>query len=334
VTVARSSSLTTERLQELRDRLRGGMICSPFEFVRRLDIAGDTAMFVERVTRPLPADDDLRLTCRLRSGVEVAVLGERLAWDSAFFGYNVAKLDGIFPLDTQEPHYLHDYAPAVRALLDAAASKQMTYLFASVDARDIATLQALGDAGFVLIETRLFYHRSLEDYESPERYPVRAATAADVEPLAAAARDTINPYDRFHADPFVRGADADRLMTRWIEASIREGFADIVLVPDSPAPKAFVTVRYHRDKWARWGLHLGQPVFSAVSPEFKGWYRKLISESHYHLRDIGAQHSYMTTQPTNAAVLWIWEQLGYHYAKTEHIMRKLLGSGGPAARTV
>jgi dTDP-4-amino-4,6-dideoxy-D-galactose acyltransferase len=95
-------------------------------------------------------------------------------------------------------------------------------------------------------------------------------------------------------------------------------------VPDCQAPKAFVTVRYHQDKWDHWGLRLGQPVFSAVSSEFKGWYRKLISESHHHLRDVGAQHVYMTTQPTNAAVLWIWEQLGYHYAKTEHILRKIL----------
>jgi dTDP-4-amino-4,6-dideoxy-D-galactose acyltransferase len=326
------TSLDVIDLQRLRQLIPAAMICSPYEFVRRIDVAGDTALFVERATRPLAPEDDLRLACRLPSGVEVAVLAERLIWDSTFFGYNVARLDGIFALEAS-PHQFRDYGPAVSALLETAGAKDITYLFASVDARDISALQALGDAGFALIESRLFYHRTLEDWTSDERYDVRVATPSDVEVLSTTARDTVNPYDRFHADPFVCGADADRLMCKWVDASIRDGFADVVFVPNCSAPKAFVTVRHHQDKWHRWGLRLGQPVLSAVSPEFKGWYRKLISESHYYLREVGAQHVYMTTQPTNAAVLWIWEQLGYHYAKTEHVLRKVLRPALRSPRT-
>ena len=102
-----------------------------------------------------------------------------------------------------------------------------------------------------------------------------------------------------------------------------EGFADVTFVPDAPQPKAFCTVRYHKDKWERWGLRLAQPVFSAVAPEFKGWYRKLISEITCHLIEQGAQHAFMTTQSTNSAVVWTWESLGYRYGKAEHILRRI-----------
>jgi hypothetical protein len=135
----------------------------------------------------------------------------------------------------------------------------------------------------------------------------------------------VNPYDRFHADPFISKVDADRLMSKWVEASILEGFADITFVPDvTQQPRAFCTVRYHKAKWDRWRLRLSQPVFSAVGTEFKGWYKKLISEICYHLKELGAQHAYMATQATNSAVVWTWESLGYRYGKSEHILRKII----------
>ena len=298
---------------------------SPFDFVRRLDVQADREMLIDRLMSDLPAADDLRFVTRRSGASEVAVFAQKLAWDSRFFGYPIARLDGIFPLQPAAASAA-DYRAAVDALLDLATARSVTYLFATVDARDVATLRALGETGFAVIETRLYYHRALEEYTHEQRYPVRPATAADVEPLSRAARDAVNPYDRFHADPFIAKQDADRLMCKWVEASIAEGFADITFVPDVPKPPtAFCTVRYHRDKWERWGLRLAQPVFSAVSPEFKGWYRKLISEISYHLKEAGAQHAYMTTQATNSPVVWTWESLGYRYGKCEHILRKLLG---------
>ncbi len=311
-------------LQELRNRLPGALVRSPLEFVPRIDVAADTAMFVDRVTRPLPAEDDLRLLHRRPSGAEVVVLAERLPWDSAFFGYHVARLDGVYPLHADRPQDWTGYAPALQALLEVATAKDITYLFTHVDARDTTTLEALRVAGFIQIEARVFYHRRLDADEGNERYDVRVATPADIESLSATARTTVNPHDRFHADPFITREDADRLMGKWVEASILEAFADVTIVPDTEVPTAFCTVRYHRDKWDRWRVRLSQPVFSAVGRDSRGWYRKLISEIHYHLKHIGAEHSYLTTQQQNTAVVRSWERLGYQYAKTECVLRAVL----------
>ena len=48
------------------------------------------------------------------------------------------------------------------------------------------------------------------------------------------------------------------------------------------------------------------------------------SQIHYHLKYIGAEHSYLTTQQQNTAVARSWEKLGYHYAKTEYVLRTVL----------
>src|SRR5689334_22646079 len=97
------------------------MVRSPYDFIDGIDTGGDLALFTERVLRPLTPDDDLRLVCRLPSGTDVVVLAERLPWDSDFFGYAVARLDGIYALDPA-PESL-DFRAAVEALLEVAASR-------------------------------------------------------------------------------------------------------------------------------------------------------------------------------------------------------------------
>ena len=310
-------------LQDRCEALARAMPRSPFDFVPGLDVTSDRRLFVDRATRPILPRDDLRCIHRLPSGAEIAVIAERLPWDSTFFGYDVGRLDAVLALDAGSQDD-EDLQGAVTALLQTATTRQITYLFASVDARDASLLAVLTRAGFTTIETRVCYHRSLAGYDARERYGVRIATAADVSSLSVAAREAVNPFDRFHADPFIPRGDADRLMARWVEASILDGFADATLVPDVPSPKAFCTVRYHRDRWDAWGVRLSQPVFSAVSAEYRGWYRKLLSEIHYHLIGVGAQHVYLTTQEQNRPVRRTWEKLGYRQAKTEYILRIVL----------
>ena len=310
-------------MDRLRDLLTGSLRGSPLAFIRRINVEADRELQVQKLTASEGPDVDLCFIHTPRPGLETAVVARTLAWDSNFFGYTVARLDGVFPLHGQQAS-VDDHRSAVTALLDRARAAGVTYLFAIVDPRDTGLLQALGELGFPTIETRVYYHRELDDYEYRKRFAVRAATPSDVPLLSAAARDTVNPFDRFHADPFVTRAQADRMMATWVEASIVSGFADITLVPDVEEPRAFCTVKYHRDKWDRWGLAVAQPVFSAVAPEFKGWYPKLISEVSYHLRAQGARHAFMTTQSTNSAVISTWESLGYRYGRSEHILRKVL----------
>ncbi len=312
-------------LNRIRAILGENLPWSPFDFIREISVTGDKALYLDRLTASISPQNDLRFICVQSDGAELAVFAEKLEWDTEFFGYGVARLNGIFPLAAPyfRPHA--EYAEALQTLLELARQRGVRYLFGYIDPRDLATLRALGQMSFALIETRAYYHMDIRQYEYKERFAVRPATRDDIPALGQTASQAVNLYDRFHADPFISSTDAARLMHKWVAASICEGFADITMVPDVAQPMAFSTVRYHMDKWSHWGFKLAQSaVLTAVAAEFRGWYRKIASEVNYHLRDLGVEHVYLGTQVTNKAVIWVLEGLGYRFGKSELIFRIVL----------
>ena len=289
---------------------------SPHDFVQTISVEEDRKMFIEHATRDLEAENDLRFIYNNKDGT-IALLAERLPWDSGFFGFPIARLNAIVLVSASSNVTPETYPRAVAELLRELAARRIRYLFCAVDARDLAMMSALGRSRFSLIETRLFYHRALVDVDNV-RFACRLATADDVPALAKAASETINPYDRFHADPMLRGK-ADELMETWIKASVTGGFADATVVPDSTNPGAFCTIKYHREKWSRWGVKLAQVVLIVSSVEFKGWFYKILAEVHHHLKQVGAEHCFYSTQIANRASVRVAEKHGYRCGRGEHI---------------
>lgn len=317
--------LTAERTaQQIVEGLVGGNLESPHTYIRGLDAGYDRSVHYAQLARQLPAEDDYRY--RFGAGdQERWVLLERLPWDSEFFSRGIARLNAVVrPMAA--PSLRADVtldAAAISATLLIAAEQGISYVFSTANAVDLPSIRALSATGFELIETRCHYHMPLKG-PPEQRHATRLATAEDVPSLARAAREMINHYDRFHADPEIPAQDADRLMEQWVRASILDGFADATLVPDVPSPEAFCTAKYHQQHWSGWNLKLAQPVLSAVSPRHKGWYVRIISELNEHLRQTGAEHSFLITQATNNAVIRCWEKLGYQFGKCEHVFRKTI----------
>ena len=311
--------------EELKALFVGGLRRSPLDFIRELDPSGDRRVWLDELTRPRHLDYDLSFGLNVDGVGVVAVFAEVLPWDSQFFGLKVARLNAVVLAADPTYQVLTNLDGVVDELLQRCRQRNVAYLFAPVDARDVALARSLGGSGFQLIESRLYYHRSLLDFAHPERYDTRLADENDIEPLAEVAAKSVNPYDRFHADPLFFGEAADRLMRRWVYASICEGFADGVMVPNVPKPGAFLTFKTHRERWKTWGRGIGQAPFGAVNAAFRGWYMKLISEICYHLQAIGAEHFYMVSQATNKAVVRCWEKLGLRYGKNVLVFRAVLG---------
>lgn len=320
-----SSLLQSHTESDLRLGIANAMVESPHAFIRGLDQSYDLKIMLDMWLSPLIETDDLRFRFTRSDGIERWVLMERLTWDSEFFGRGMARLNAV--IDPGTPATLRSdvtaSTQAVQSALAEARARGIDYVFCPVSPNDLPSIRVLSGCGFELIETRCHYQRSLTTSPT-QRYAARIATPDDIPSLAHAARTMVNPYDRFHADPAVSEANANRLMEQWVEASITGGFADVTIVPDCDQPEAFCTAKYHREHWAGWGIKLSQPILSAVAPRHKGWYVKIISELDEHLRSIGAEHSFLVTQITNKAVIRSWEKLGYGFGKGEHIFRKLL----------
>lgn len=311
-------------LRALLPTLTESLPWSPHDYVDGLSLAGDRQMEAERLLRPIAPELDLRFL-HAGPGGEQLVLAEVLPWDTAFFGYAVARLNAVFSATPPLDRPGSDRSGAVAELVWRARARGVRYLFSAVDPRDVALMRALADNGFALIETRVHQHRSLRDFRPAERYSIRAARGEDLPLLERTAREMVNPYDRFHADPFIPRADADRLMTTWVRASVVERFADATYVPDHEAPEAFCTTKRHEEHWGRWGMALVQPVvLGAVAPTFKGWYRKLISEICWLLAEGRGEHAFFVTQVTNRAAMRSVEALGFRIGRGEHVFRKVL----------
>jgi dTDP-4-amino-4,6-dideoxy-D-galactose acyltransferase len=239
---------------ELRDGIADAGVVSPHAFIRGLDAGYDRKVMLDQWLRPLAESDDLRFRFEHGDGTEHWVLMERLAWDSEFFGRGMARLNAVLRPGMSSP-LRADVAPGIKAVhttLEQVRTRGIDYVFCPVSPNDLPTIRTLSACGFDLIETRCHYHRPLVA-PPPQRYSTRLATPADIPSLARAARITVNPFDRFHADPAVSEESAGKLMERWVEASITAGFADATIVPDVEAPEAFSTAKFHRELWQGWG---------------------------------------------------------------------------------
>jgi dTDP-4-amino-4,6-dideoxy-D-galactose acyltransferase len=259
-----------------------------------------------------------------RMGTEAHLYVRELTWDSAFFACPTYRLDFVdWPDDCIDP--LRGVTVEVRALGAWLTSRHAGYyLFADVPAEDLTLLQALGTAGFRLIETRLQYvHEQVQQASWPERFPVRPADEADIPNLREVAAQTRNPFDRFHAEPFFSTGQGDAMLSAYAENSVR-GLADLVLVPaiDQEPADAFMATRLASAESKMLGFGLGQVVLAAVAPSRRGWHARLLVETLRWLQQQGVETAMMTTQATNRAVIRNCELLGWRLGRASHILAR------------
>ena len=308
----------------VRSLVRDSVPWSPMDFVRGVSVEGDRSVHAAALLRDIEPGDDLRFIYPMSTHGELAVCAERLPWDSGFFGYGVARLHGLFPLGKSGYCADADYTPAIDVLIMLARSRGIRYLFAVVDSRDLPTNRALTARGFSLLETRLYYHRSVRNYDYPRRFRCRQATPTDLPCLLELARAVENPYDRFNADPFIAKSDVVRLMETWIRASLLNGFADAAIIPDTRNPGAVITMKYHQDKAQAWDMSITQLVLAMAAPRAGNGFLNVLSEVVYHLKELGVDHVACSTQITNRSAIRAGEHLGFKCGKSEYVFRLLL----------
>src|SRR5688572_17365825 len=98
--------------EEVRSKLQELLFVSPRDFIRqpRAFAKADLNYYIDELTDDCPEEDDLRFICH-ETDFDLAIFAKRLSWDSQFFGYEVARLNGIFPLGAYQAR--RDYNAAV-----------------------------------------------------------------------------------------------------------------------------------------------------------------------------------------------------------------------------
>ncbi|SHJ09219.1 dTDP-4-amino-4,6-dideoxy-D-galactose acyltransferase [Hymenobacter daecheongensis DSM 21074] len=291
---------------------------SPYNFLRQLDAATQQRLFGTGLAAGYAADPNHRVFEFAQKGATVQFLYAFLPWDTDFFQAPVYKVfTALFANDTPA---------SVLAAAGAAFRRQLgqegaAYCFAELPAEDTRVAQALGDAGWRLVETRLtYFHDAVATFEQPE-YAVRSARpdeAAAVGSISAAAR---NEYDRFHADQWFSGDKGDQFLDRYASAAV-EGYCDDVLVPAEPGlpVDSFLAISDLKAHGVSLGSGFSRVVLTAVGPLNRGWHLKLVSETVRRARRQGAEYVLMTTQATNRAVFRTCEKLNFKVGGCGHVL--------------
>jgi dTDP-4-amino-4,6-dideoxy-D-galactose acyltransferase len=293
---------------------------SPYYFLRQLPIGQQQALFgtglAERWGQAVGTEN-----YQVQEGeAEVRWLLSHLPWDSDYFGTPTFRLfTGLFRPQVTTA----ELADAAKDLCRHLATRNGAfYTFCIVPAEDIRLLQALTSVGWRLVETRLtYYHDQLSEFDYI-RSPVRAAVpeeAAHIGHIAATAR---NPFDRFHADAWFSGAQADAYLARYAENTVATKLATTVLVPNAPGIPidSFLAISDLDSDATALGTHLSRVLLTAVGPANRGWHVKLVAETLHRAKKLGHEAVLMTTQATNHAVFRTCEKLGFRLGATSHVL--------------
>ncbi|MCE3269382.1 MAG: hypothetical protein K0R49_1636 [Burkholderiales bacterium] len=246
------------------------------------------------------------------------VFFRHLKWDSDFFNVPTYKIEYLYtsPQAKNSAIALDDFFNFLNE------KHEKFYTFAEIPSEDVETIIGLTATGYTLIETRLtYFHDQIQKFESARRYPTRQANEGDIPTLKTTAIEAVNIYDRFHADQFFSSDMADNFLAKYVENSVL-GYADEVMIPADGNANSFLTANYISSPNCLSNKKIAKMVLSAVAPERRGWYVKLISEMSLKFKEKEIDVAFMTTQSTNRAVLKVWHSFGYRFGRCTHIFSK------------
>jgi dTDP-4-amino-4,6-dideoxy-D-galactose acyltransferase len=236
-----------------------------------------------------------------------------LAWDSAFWGFPVARLNATtLTPDTAARACQWCRARAIRCLQFAACGTCPT------------TLRVADDEGFRFVDVRVELARSLAQTTAtaePATMPVRRAEPGDCDRLRNLAR-MAHRDTRFFKDTRFDQERSAELYAAWIT---RDLDSHLVLACDRPEVLSgiggYVTCeRTLQPDSGRIGL-------LAVHPRLRGEGigRGLVAAAAEHFRRCGVSRLTVATQGTNVPALRLYEQMGFRVEQVSVWFHKWFG---------
>ncbi len=228
-----------------------------------------------------------------------------LAWDSAHFGFPVARIAAAAP-------------PAeLPGALAGLRSAEYRLAYWSVPAGDVERVAAGRREGGHLADDKLTYSRVL-GADEPASSGARSIVErfAGDRPDAALVRLALRSgeYSRFRRDPSFPWELADLLYSRWIERSVAGEIADEVLVArDGGEIVGMITLGRAGER--------GDIGLVAVDPaaQGRGLGRLLVTEAGRRFAASGRTVAQVVTQAENGPARRLYESCGYSIERSETV---------------
>jgi L-amino acid N-acyltransferase YncA len=210
------------------------------------------------------------------------------------------------------------------------------YVTARVDARDVIVAVALQEAGFQVIDGIVKFAFDLRDpipAHTVAGFRMRPAHPGDLKALVPIA-ETSFVYDRFHNDPAIPTAVADRLHGDWVTNAVEGRFGRGIVVAESEEGEVAGFSMFTEDASSRERLPfpVGIHTLLGVGASFrrKGLSKALFVEMMRRLRDLGNRFVESGTQIANLPSFNMHLAVGYRPVQTSLSMRWDGRGPGPA----
>jgi len=238
----------------------------------------------------------------------------RDSWLTDLFGYPVYRLSGA-----------PDGAEAGRPWHAGLEQTGRLFAYARVPTGDVRRVHRLCDQGFRVVDVSLKFRRA------PTTMPgapitVREATAADFADVVRIAGSAFR-FSRFHLDPRVPPALADRIKAEWMGSYGRgtRGVGCLVAVQDGTL-LGFLGIVENRSEGV---VRIIDLVAVDAFAQGRGVGRALVN--HFITKSCGvASVVEVGTQAANTPSVRLYEQCGFQLAGSEYVLHAHLQNGTPA----
>lgn len=251
-------------------------------------------------------------------------------WDSTKLRTQVAKLDLLGAVGGYPDSHSAMFA-LLQAVLPACDRAGLRYLTTRADAADLATIHALQDIRFALVDGIQTYILDIADRATlsrgrPVGLEIGLYEDAQQDQIVEIAKSAYQ-FDRFHSDPALDSDLADSLHADWLRNSCEGSAADaVVTARRRDEVLGYVTLRFDRQLEAIGGPKVATIVLVAVkeSGQGGGIGRYMTEWTIDWLRSIGMAVVQVGTQLTNVPAARLYQSVGFRYAGSSFTFRRLL----------
>jgi RimJ/RimL family protein N-acetyltransferase len=257
--------------------------------------------------------------------VETKVLtlaGSRVPWDEETFQQPIACLDRI------EVRERASAARDYRAFLDWSAAMRIALCSVRIPQRRIVESMFLEEQGFRFLE--LTYAPYLDDLQNlrllDSEIKIVPAAEDDRQGLAALAGRTFR-VGRYHMDPRVDGAAADRRYGQWVSRAFANASQRVFKCLRGDEVIGFFVVQGHESDERFWSL-------IGLAPEFIGCglgYRTWTAMLKYHQEE-GVRKVTTSISSHNIAVMNLYVKLGFRFPEPQVTLHWCPEEGGILGR--
>ncbi len=234
-----------------------------------------------------------------------------LPWDSAHFGFRVARLT---PPILDE----HELIGALRA----AQRDQVHLIYWDSATSSPAPQPILEEFGGLLVNGRVTYAANLAECPPPAglaaatEFTVREFAQGEATPDLLELAVEAGASSRFCVDRQIERGKFEDLYRIWMQRSTRGELADAVLIAVRPAPGCPLTAGMITLKCTPAGGQIGLLATRAAS-RGRGVGRQLLAAAHDWFQQRGVMRSVVVTQRENGSACRLYERNGYTLACAE-----------------